>query len=639
MMSSSQSKNTPRHLSRRRKRHLTCLKVATIIALALVSVDAEDAEEECPRGTNGWTASSDCSAYYWCSAGMRSSMTYTCTDGQKFDVAKSACFHGYECPKAAEAPSTAPSVSPTLPLITWGPPVYYGDFRTSGCQNINDLMQGKPEWVTEEDMFKSKEECCKETFSWVPLENCLGPGFVESNYEVGSRAPTSTPTMLPTTVPSSSPSVSSAPSSSSTLPKEVDSIPPHRMPEPTTKDELTAQADANFLVEMLGWANADMPEVMIPEGSTFDTSSSTSPQVEENNQISELTLPIVSDATVSQNRPDANFGSNTALAVDGGAEDSGSGSEKLDSLLKFDVGMIDSTRKIESAVLKVYALSNCLESTFTTTVDSDWDHQEVTWDTAPSGRGGVLFDTIKDVRQNMWYEIDISRAIEWQDNISIDDSNGSFLSIRMASTESSRCLYSSMESGGAKAPVIVINYLQHEVGHPKPATGQFILLQADADSTISASSPNTVLSKEPTLMVEFDPFTRNIHDTLIRFDLSKTGGTDPRSAILSLFSEISCPSAGTFTTTNGDADWDESSITWSTAPEAGDADQLNGVMIGTFGAVSKNRWHGFDVTQAIRLAILTKKKDVTFRISSGNTESCLYSSIESGREPKLMVSF
>jgi len=319
------------------------------------------------------------------------------------------------------------------------------------------------------------------------------------------------------------------------------------------------------------------------------------------------------------------------LAVDGGSQDASS--EKLDSLLKFDVGMLDSSQDIESAVLRVYALSNCLETTFTTTVDSDWD-EDVTWDIAPTESGGVLFGAIKEVRQHQWYEIDIARAIEWHDKISPD---GSFLSIRLASSENSRCLYSSMESGGANAPVIVIKYLTHDVAAPKIAPGQFILLQADADSTISASNPTTVLSKEPSLKVDFDPVTRKIHDTLIRFDLSDTGGTNPRSAILSLFSEMSCPSAGTFATTEGSSNWDESTITWSTAPEASDGG--NGVMIGTFGAVIKNKWYGFDVTDAIRVAILANKKDVTFRISSGNTESCLYSSKESGREPKLMVSF
>eukprot|EP00986_Skeletonema_menzelii_P014857 scaffold10458_cov219-Skeletonema_menzelii.AAC.1 len=212
-LSQSISINPPRHLSRRRNRHITCLTVVTTIALVLVSADAE---EECQRSLNGWAASADCNTYYWCSYGTRSSMTYSCVDGQKFDASKSACMIGYTCPEAAAAPTTSTMSSdaaqgvaivadypdaPTSSPIKLGPAVYYGDFRTSACQSINDSIQGKPDWVTEEYLYKSKEECCKEMFSWMPLENCLGPGFIESNYVVGSRSPTLSPTTSPTTVP------------------------------------------------------------------------------------------------------------------------------------------------------------------------------------------------------------------------------------------------------------------------------------------------------------------------------------------------------------------------------------------------------------------------------------------------------
>ncbi|KAL7429397.1 hypothetical protein ACHAXM_001677 [Skeletonema potamos] len=634
-------------------------------------------------------------------------MTYSCIDGQLFDISKAACSDGYVCPATAPALTTtvisltsSPSAvmepassgaqtdvvatmdfpdAPTAHPTKLGANIYYGDFRTTSCQSINDLIQGQPDWVTEEVLFKSKEECCKEMFSWAPLENCLGPGFVESNYVIGSRSPTLSPTISPTNVPSlspsgslmpsyapsgnhtdvpsSSPSLSGVPTSSLVIDStegaaaELNGITQNSITSSTTTDEpelttTTHQNPANeFLVELLGWANADM---VYPEGSTVDVYNLTPSPVEEEDQISELILPVLSDATISQNRPDANFGANTALAVDGGTQEVTGGDtlgERFDSLIKFDVGMIDSTRDIESAALRIYSLSDCLGGTFTTTVDSDWNQDEVIWDTAPSDDEGVLFGVLKEVRQNRWYEFDISSALEWHDNL--DNSGGSFLSIRMTSTENSRCLFSSMENGGVNAPFVAIKYLAppsvaYEIvdPRPKPAPGQFILLLADADSTLSASTPTTVLSNEDSLKVEFNPETRKIHDTLIRFDLSQIRGATPRSAILSLFSEIDCPSAGTITTTGGDPNWDETAITWISAPNYLPDDPLNdGVMIGTFGAVSSNRWYGFDVAQALKVSILAKKTKVTFRISSGNTETCKYSSKESGREPKLMVSF
>eukprot|EP00986_Skeletonema_menzelii_P014855 scaffold10457_cov176-Skeletonema_menzelii.AAC.1 len=217
-MSLPQSINPQRHLSRRQNRRISCLTVVTTVAHLLASADAQ---EECQRNLNlnGWAASADCNTYFWCSYGTRSSMTYSCVDGQKFDASKSACLIGYTCPEAAAAPTITSDAaqidaSTSYPyLIKLGPATYYGDFRTTSCQNVNDSIQGKPDWVTEEAMFQSKEECCKEMFSWIPLENCLGPGFKESNYVVGSRSPTLSPTMSPTMVPS----VSRVPSPSPTL--------------------------------------------------------------------------------------------------------------------------------------------------------------------------------------------------------------------------------------------------------------------------------------------------------------------------------------------------------------------------------------------------------------------------------------
>jgi hypothetical protein len=554
--------------------------------------------------------------------------------------------------------STNDPNAPTAYPTKLGSPIYYGDFRTTSCQNVNDLLE-KPDWITEEFMYKSKEECCKEAFSWAPLENCLGIGFVETNYVVGSRSPTLSPTTTPTTLPSLSPSESLMPiyapsfipsilsTSNSSSPVQDSSLLEHASSSEAV-ETITQNSEAlstsshnpdnNFLVELLGWANSDM-DTLYPEGPTV-AQPAPSPVVQDD-QISELTIDAFEDATLSRDRPDANFGGNTALAVDGGAE----GAECFDSLLKFDLGMIDSTRELDSAVLKIYAVADCLGSAFSTTADSDWKQKEVTWNKAPSVSRGVMFGELKDVRQNAWYELDISTALYWYDNL-VANSTGSFLSIRITSKENSRCLYSGMEGDGSKAPILVIKYFApfsvgSEVDDPSPVAppGQFVLLLADADTTLSASNPTSVLSNEHSLKVEFNPVTRNIHDTLIRFNLSQIGGASPRSAILSLFSEMDCSSAGTIATTQ-DSDWEEATITWTTSPNYDPSDMYDGgFMIGTYGAVSRNRWYGFDVVQAIVKALLGKKKEVTFRISSGNTGTCQFSSKESGREPKLMVAF
>ena len=50
-------------------------------------------------------------------------------------------------------------------------------------------------------------------------------------------------------------------------------------------------------------------------------------------------------------------------------------------------------------------------------------------------------------------------------------------------------------------------------------------------------------------------------------------------------------------------------------------------------------WNGFDATRAVSHAIQEKKTAVTFRVSMGADSECEYSSIQSGRDPKLMITF
>jgi hypothetical protein len=116
---------------------------------------------------------------------------------------------------ASEFSSATPvlqsATSPTNYPTKLGPPIYYGDFRTSSCLSAAAdpvaVAAGvvTPDWLTEDLMYQSKEECCAEMFGWAPLENCLGDGWVETNYVRGSRSPTLSPTMTPTVTPSGMP--------------------------------------------------------------------------------------------------------------------------------------------------------------------------------------------------------------------------------------------------------------------------------------------------------------------------------------------------------------------------------------------------------------------------------------------------
>jgi hypothetical protein len=563
-------------------------------------------------------------------------------------------------------------------------------------------------------MFQSKEECCKEMFGWAPIENCLGDGWVEVNYVIGSQSPTMSPSMTPTGMPSSMPSTTFAPSPAPTVvksdapsgqpsyaPSSMLSDAPSSMPSlvptfapstevpttlfpteapttpaPTDKINVVtssqtassfqdispnfeaisssgqasttssshADPNASFLVELLGWANSDT--YTESTGSTHDP-----PRPETDSfTISEIVLPIVEDTTISQLRPNLNFAGNSALAVDGGstngADQTGDGlGEKFDSLLKFDIGMIDKSRLIEKAVLRIFALGNCrFGGTFVTTTDSSWDHKIVDWDSAPVGDGYEI-GTIETANANEWYELDVMAALSWNDSISAFSSNENFLSVRISSVWTGRCLFSSMENGMANAPYMSVKYghadVIQEFSSPlemPPVSGQFLLLRSTDDSSIDALNPTAKLGMQPTLEVSYDAASR-ITDTLIRFDLTELAGSIPLSSVLNLYAESNCTSAGTIMTTEGDSSWSESDVTWTSAPRYLRDEEGGGFNVGTFGQVTWHKWYGFDVKNAVKQAVTQGKAAVTFRISTSSQEECKYSSRESGRDPKLMVAF
>ena len=173
---------------------------------------------------------------------------------------------------------------------------------------------------------------------------------------------------------------------------------------------------------------------------------------------------------------------------------------------------------------------------------------------------------------------------------------------------------------------------------PTPVTGDFLLLRATDDATVVGNNPSKNFGKEPNLLTAFDSATRNNFDSLIRFDLTALVSTPTRTAILSLYSETDCVSAGSFSTTSGNVKWDEDTVTWGTAPSY-DPTSNDGTSLGVFGAVSANKWNAFDVAPAINDAIKAEKKSVTFRISSGTLNPCQFTSRNGKRAPKLMVAF
>ena len=425
----------------------------------------------------------------------------------------------------------------------------------------------------------------------------------------------------------------------------------------STKLESASKVQESYLIDLIGWANEGMETFSTQAFSnTFNTDTPSTPSgiIESfDSQVSELMLPVSDDATISKQRPNLNFGDHQALAVDGGDPSTtigDSNGETFDSLLKFDVSLIDSSRAVESLVLKLYAIEGCKSGgTFYTTSSTSWESNTITWQSAPAADGEWLA-SLSTIPTSQWIEVDITKALAWHDAASAFVEP--YISIRIESNENSRCLYSSMESGDSVSPRMVVKYVeqaivkmsesyQSEEAIPSlspPVIGDFILLKATDDATVVGSRPSNNFGSEPNLLIAFDSYTRDIFDSLIRFDLTELVSTPARTAVLSLFSESECVSAGTFTTTSGSSEWSEDTVTWSNAPmhEPGTQD---GTSLGIFGAVQAHEWNAFNVLPAINNAVKQGKNSVTFRISSGNLNPCQFTSRNGGRAPKLMVAF
>jgi hypothetical protein len=420
----------------------------------------------------------------------------------------------------------------------------------------------------------------------------------------------------------------------------------------------------NDVQTMSGSSGGYDPTLTLNDGSGFDSfedSLTTTTAATETStdgtavveSVEEVTLVADADASISNVRQSQNFGTQNAIVVDGGDYNTGmirganEESEQFDALIRFDTSSVN-VQDVESVVLEIQVTKGCeYGGDVFVTDEKDWDQDSVTWGNAPKATGDSIGSLVK-VETSQWYTVDLTA--------SIDMLSGDSVTLRLSSPMNSRCMYTSMDRGDDTAPRLileirpmpqgaaaqtVITSLQQPTQDLIPVTGNFILIVATDDTTIDATSPNSGKGDAAYLYVDYDERSRVIRDTLIRFDLSQMhGGVLPQSALLTLFTESPCENAGTFMTTEGSGEWNEKEVTWTTAPNYNDNNSYEGgKMIGTFGTVQSERWYGFSVVEALTEAVLTRKEAITFRLTSGAMKSCSYSSIQSGRPPKLLVAF
>ncbi|KAL7534555.1 hypothetical protein ACHAXR_005949, partial [Thalassiosira sp. AJA248-18] len=458
----------------------------------------------------------------------------------------------------------------------YGPPRYYPSFAHQSC---SDDEQTKPSWVTQEHMFRSKSQCCEELFGLVDLEICLGKGFMETNTVSPSHNPTSSPTTAlpsarPTYAPSNSPS--QRPSNKPT-PSKI-GVEPKMISSPNNKPIRGLCAnDESELPQIFRTAQSCSDDQPCPAGLQCfrdidfrhgndrwrpPTKALTSHPTGVPTAIREISIQADADATLSENDTNNSYGFHPMLVVDGRQ------GEHYDTLLKFDISLLE-TVSMDNVVLKVFVKDGsgyC--GTFTTMSNTWWTESSVTWATLQSDvrDNGIVIGQAYNTHPGEWIGVDVTGSLNWALNEKDKRATKTYLGIRISSTVDNRCIFSSSNGLTLHAPHLRIKLkaVEESINATPPptppptvsqaltaatkpisrVTGETVMLRAIDDATIVKEKPNENFGQEASLVADHNG--NSTKDVLIQFDLGSNHGIKPKKAVLAMFIEENCESAGIF---------------------------------------------------------------------------------------------
>ena len=146
---------------------------------------------------------------------------------------------------------------------------------------------------------------------------------------------------------------------------------------------------------------------------------------------------------------------------------------------------------------------------------------------------------------------------------------------------------------------------------------------AVADTWVQDTTSTTNYGAQPSFGVDGSP----VKHVLLRFDVTGLGGRPVLSAKLRLYCVDPSSVGGEFHRV-ADTSWNESTVTWNTAPAADPG------VLGTLGSVQVGNWYELDVTPAV-----TGEGLVSLEAVSSSTNGADYSSREgqAGFAPQLVI--
>jgi hypothetical protein len=324
-----------------------------------------------------------------------------------------------------------------------------------------------------------------------------------------------------------------------------------------------------------------------------------------------LTVAAEADARVEEANPDANFGAEDRLRVDGGRDPA------VESYLRFAVTGV--TGPVRRATLRLWARADGGTDSGAAVYRSgdNWREEDLTWANRPGPSGNAL-DTKDVIPERDWVEFDVTAAVtgdgtynfallsEAHDGANFDSRQGPNKPELVVTTDDSGGGGNGGGDGGGG-------------GGGGDAGG------GPADARVEEANPDTNFGDANRLWVDGgrDPAV----ESYLRFAVAGVSGP-VRRVTLRLWVPTGRGSGsglGPAVYSAGN-DWTESSITWNNRP------QRTGGPFDARRAISELDWVEFDVTAAV-----SGDGTYTFVLVPRSNDGAAFDSREGGNKPELVV--
>jgi hypothetical protein len=279
----------------------------------------------------------------------------------------------------------------------------------------------------------------------------------------------------------------------------------------------------------------------------------------------EVTVKVVADAYVDEERPTTNLGSSANLSIRNGPIDSG-----RFAFIKFNIPGFSGS--VTSAKLRIRTRGGVVSNLGTYEMNNmTWSESTINWLNWDQEEA-VTFTSLgssPSLAANTWHEIDVSTAVTGSGTLNFGLASGTDLDQDFWSRES------------AYKPQLRIERL----GQPT------LVVNAAADSWVSENQPTANFGSQSYLRVRYDPVHAGKF-AFLKFEVPPYPGTLLSATLRFRTSWTDIPSAAIYRT-SGMEDFNEGTINWLNWDRMG---AVSFSLLDITGVLAGRNWHEIDVT-------------------------------------------